>query len=212
MGTAETTVIAQRMVMGATLAAVARASAVVLAALELFCVVASFIFSRYCRVYRFFLLPQYRYVSNQLFHAPTALDAARQLMECLLPRRDTPFAVRADDYGAYMMLCQLRGRRDLAMPEVRALAERDREDDSLYCLTLYTYLICHRSLQETCARLFTHRNTVLYRVRRMREDFNIPIDDPDRQLSLLLSSALMLLELGHEDAVLPGDSEATGAQ
>ena len=142
---------------------------------------------------------------DRLFHAPQALDAARQLMECLLPRRDQPFAVKADDYGAYMMLRQLRGRLDLALPEVRTLARRDREDDSLYCLTLYTYLICHHSLQETCARLFTHRNTVLYRVRRMREDFGIPIDDPDRHLSLLLSAALMLVELGQEDALMPTD-------
>ena len=142
---------------------------------------------------------------DKLFHAPTALDAARELMACLLPRRNRPFAVKAEDYGAYMMLMQLKDRRDLALPEVRALAERDREDDSFYCLTLYAYLICHHSLQETCARLFTHRNTVLYRVRRMREDFGIPIDDPDKQLSLLLSSAFMLLELGQEDAILPGE-------
>ena len=140
---------------------------------------------------------------DRLFHAPRACTAARELMECLLPRRDRPFAVKADDYAAYMMLRQLRDRRDLALPAVRALAERDREDDSLYCLTLYTYLICHHSLQETCARLFTHRNTVLYRVRRMREDFGIPIDDPDQHLSLLLSAALMLLELGQEDQIFP---------
>ena len=46
----------------------------------------------------------------------------------------------------------------------------------------------------------------------MREDFGIPIDDPDKQLSLLLSSALMLLELGQEDKILPADNETTGTQ
>ena len=88
---------------------------------------------------------------------------------------------------------------------VRAIGERDREDGTLYCLTLYTYLICHHSLRETCERLYTHRNTVLYRVRRMREDFSLPIDDPEQHLPLLLSAALMLLELGREDALTPGE-------
>ena len=88
---------------------------------------------------------------------------------------------------------------------MRALGERDREEDTLYCLTLYTYLICHHSLQETCARLFTHRNTVLYRVKRMREDFDIPIDDPAQHLALLISAAMMLMEQGREDVFMPGN-------
>lgn len=140
---------------------------------------------------------------DRLFHAAAAYDAARELMDCLLPRKSKPFAVTADGFGAFMMLRHLEARRGLAMPAVRSLADRDREDDSLYCLTLYTYLICHHSLQETCARLFTHRNTVLYRVKRMKEDFNIPIDDPDQHLSLLLSAAQMMMDLGQEEYLMP---------
>ena len=89
------------------------------------------------------------------------------------------------------------------LPAVRALAERDRDDDTLYCLTLYTYLACHHSLRDTCERLYTHRNTVLYRVRRMREDFNIPLDDPEQHLSLLISAAMALLALGREEVFMP---------
>ena len=103
-----------------------------------------------------------------------------------------------------MVLRRLAGRAGLILPCVRALAERDHADDSLYCLTLYTYLICHHSLQETCERLFTHRNTVLYRVRKMREDFDVPIDDPAQHLALLMSAALMLMSLGQEERLMPG--------
>ena len=140
---------------------------------------------------------------GRLYQLTGCYAAARELMECLLLRHAHPFAVMAEPYSAYMMLRRLAQRADLALPGVRALADRDRADDSLYCLTLYTYLICHHSLQETCARLFTHRNTVLYRVRRMREDFNIPIDDASQHLPLLLSAALMLLELGQEEHLMP---------
>ncbi len=140
---------------------------------------------------------------ERLFALPEVYSATRALMELLLPRMPHPFAVRAEDYQALMQLKQLESRRDLALPAVRALGERDKEEGTLYCLTLYTYLICHHSLQETCARLFTHRNTVLYRVKRMREDFDIPLDDPGQHLALLLSAAMMLMEQGREDIFLP---------
>lgn len=137
-----------------------------------------------------------------LFHLTQTYAAARELMDCLLLRRSRPFAVTAEPYGAFLLLRRLSDCGELALPAVRALAERDREDDSLYCLTLYTYLICHHSLQETCARLFTHRNTVLYRVKKLREEFKLPIDDPEQHLSLLLSAAMMLMELGQEESLL----------
>ena len=143
---------------------------------------------------------------GRLFALPQIYSAARALMEALLSRVSKPFAVLSEPYGALLMLRQLSGRGELMLPCVRALSERDKADDTLYCLTLYTYLACHHSLQETCERLYTHRNTVLYRVRRMKEDFDIPIDDPDLHLGLLLSCALALLEQGREDVFMPGVS------
>ena len=86
---------------------------------------------------------------------------------------------------------------------MRALGEHDRAEGTLYCLTLYTYLACHHSLQETCARLYTHRNTVLYRMRKLREDFDIPLDDPAQHLALLASAGMQLVALGQEDGLMP---------
>lgn len=139
----------------------------------------------------------------RLFSLPEVYADAHALMDALLPRFEGCFAEAAEPWLGLMLMKRLAGSERLALPAVQRLAERDREDDSLYCLTLYTYLICHHSVQETSARLFTHRNTVLYRVRRMKEDFNIPIDDPDQRLSLLLSAAVMLLAQGREDAFAP---------
>ena len=142
---------------------------------------------------------------GRLFDLPKVYAAAREVMEALLPRADHPFAVLAEPYHAMLLMRHLAGRSDLALPSVQALGERDREDGTLYCLTLYTYLICHHSLQETCARLYTHRNTVLYRVRRMKEDFDIPIDDPGQHAALLLSAGIMLVAQGREDVFMPGE-------
>ena len=140
---------------------------------------------------------------GRLFRLPEVYAATRALMEALLPRLPHPFAVMAEPYQALMMLRQLGQAQDLVLPAVRALGERDRADDTLYCLTLYTYLCCHRSLQETCARLYTHRNTVLYRIRKLKEEYDIPVDDPDQHLALLVSAAMMLMELGREDVFMP---------
>ena len=144
---------------------------------------------------------------GRLFRLPEVYAATRALMALLLPKLSHPFAVMAEPYQALMMLRRLGEDRELMLPAVRALGQRDMEDDTLYCLTLYTYLCCHRSLQETCARLFTHRNTVLYRIRKLKEEYDIPVDDPDQHLALLVSTAMMLVELGREDVFMPRSSD-----
>lgn len=42
--------------------------------------------------------------------------------------------------------------------------------------------------------LFTHRNTILYRIKRIREDFGIPLDDPASHTELLIGTSLILLK------------------
>ena len=102
-----------------------------------------------------------------------------------------------------LLLKNLEGREDLIAQEVRALAAHDREKGTQYCETLYYYLICCRSLQKTCEALFTHRNTVLYRIRRMQEEFGIPLDEPLKHADLLLSVSLLLFEAKGPDFFLP---------
>ena len=102
-----------------------------------------------------------------------------------------------------LLLKNLEGREDLIAQEVRTLAAHDREKGTQYCETLYSYLTCCRSLQKTCEALFTHRNTVLYRIRRMQEEFGIPLDEPAQHADLLLSVSLLLFESKGPDFFLP---------
>ena len=141
---------------------------------------------------------------GRLYDLPRVYADTLELMNAVLPRFEGRFAIAAEPWLALLLAGRLAATSEsLALPAVRRLAERDREDDTLYCLTLYTYLICRHSLRETCERLFTHRNTVLYRVRRMKEDFGIPLDDPDQHTALLLSAAMMLVAMGREEAIGP---------
>ena len=93
-----------------------------------------------------------------------------------------------------LLLKNLESRSDLISPELRALAEHDRKKETQYCETLYFYLIYSHSLKKTCDALFTHRNTVLYRIGRIRDDFLIPLDDPERYTELLLGTAILLFQ------------------
>ena len=109
------------------------------------------------------------------------------------------------------MLTAARRYRSLILPQVKALAACDREKGSQYCETLYHYLTCGRSLKDTCAALFTHRNTVLYRIHKMREEFAVPLDDPTAYTALLLSTALTMLDsMGAEFFV--DDPEGTASE
>ena len=93
-----------------------------------------------------------------------------------------------------LLLKNLDSRDDLISPELRVLAEHDQKKGTQYCETLYLYLIYSRSLKKTCDALFTHRNTVLYRIERIRDDFLIPLDDSERHVELLFGVAILLFQ------------------
>ena len=141
---------------------------------------------------------------DSLYALPQVYVATHEVMDFLLLRSSHPFCVRAEQLHALMMLRRLQDRADLIASEVSALAHYDAAEHTQYCQTLLAYLLCHHSLQETCQRLYTHRNTVLYRIRRMKEDFGIPLDDPNRHLELLLSVSLELLAQHQENLFVHG--------
>ena len=141
---------------------------------------------------------------DSLYALPQVYAATHEVMDFLLLRSSHPFCVRAEQLHALMMLRRLQDRADLIASEVSALAHYDAAEHTQYCQTLLAYLLCHHSLQETCQRLYTHRNTVLYRIRRMKEDFGIPLDDPNRHLELLLSVSLELLAQPQENLFVHG--------
>ena len=93
-----------------------------------------------------------------------------------------------------IMLNRIQGCDKLISPEIISLAEYDKRKGSQYCETLYYYLTCDHSLKDTCEALYTHRNTILYRIRKMKEDFEIPLDDPKSHFKLLLEISLILLK------------------
>ena len=132
---------------------------------------------------------------DDLFTLPQLYRTAREALELMKDARFHGEAVcSAQQLRTPLLLKNLEGRGDLVSPELRRLAVHDREKGTQYCETLYHYLTCCHSLIKTSNALYTHRNTVLYRIRRLQEDFLIPLEDPSLHANLLLGVSLILFE------------------
>ena len=132
---------------------------------------------------------------DDLFTLPQLYRTAREALELMRDARFHGEAVcSAQQLRTPLLLKNLEGRGDLVSPELRRLAVHDREKGTQYCETLYHYLTCCHSLIKTSNALYTHRNTVLYRIRRLQEDFLIPLEESSLHADLLLGVSLILFE------------------
>lgn len=67
------------------------------------------------------------------------------------------------------------------------LEDYDAEHDSEYLNTLRVFLLSDGCLLDTAARLHAHRNTVVYRIRRIREILGTGLDDAALKFQLLMA-------------------------
>lgn len=140
---------------------------------------------------------------NDLFTLPQLYRTAREALELMKDERFHGEAVcTAQQLRTPLLLKNLEGRGDLIPIALRRLAAHDREKDTQYCETLYPYLTCCHSLKKTSDALYTHRNTVLYRIRRLQEDFVIPLEEPSQHADLLLGVSLILFDTKGPDFFL----------
>jgi PucR family transcriptional regulator, purine catabolism regulatory protein len=93
------------------------------------------------------------------------------------------------DLGLYRLLYALQGHTELREfydDQVRPLLEYDRRTGAGLMQTLEAFFRCHGSPTEMAHALHLHRNTVLYRLRRIEEIGRLRLDDPEVRLNLHL--------------------------
>lgn len=76
--------------------------------------------------------------------------------------------------------------------KIMAILHYDLDNKTDYANTLRAYLSASLSPQLTSEILFIHRNTVIYRVNKMKELFNIDFSDADQVFQLYFSFQLLL--------------------
>lgn len=72
-------------------------------------------------------------------------------------------------------------------PDVEGLIEYDRSHNTEFAHTFQVYLENERSQSRTAAVLNLHRNTLTYRLSRIRELIRADLDDPDERLHMIIS-------------------------
>ena len=101
---------------------------------------------------------------------------------------------RFSDYRLYYLLSHATGEfpLEIILPDgLRALYERDQQQNSNYIQTLQTYLDSNMNISKTASSLFLHRSSLIERLKRIERYLNLNLDDPeDRlQIQILLRTA-----------------------
>ena len=79
----------------------------------------------------------------------------------------------------------------LISPDIERLMEADTRHALSLTETLRAYLACNCNLTQTAERLFIHKNTLLYRLHRIKSVICCDLNDADERLLLALSFKLM---------------------
>lgn len=81
--------------------------------------------------------------------------------------------------------------RAFVHPMLQRLTEYDRVHETKLLRTLSVYLNKEANLHETAQALFIHRNTLVYRLQRIRSLLGLDLDDPDVRGMLRVGCALL---------------------
>lgn len=93
------------------------------------------------------------------------------------------------DLGLHRLLLSMHGHPELEeyyTDQIGTLLAYDQRTKSQLMQTLEAFFACHGSPTDMAARLHLHRNTVLYRIRRIEEIGKLDLNDPGTRLNLHL--------------------------
>lgn len=94
------------------------------------------------------------------------------------------------DLGLYRLLFNATERselNELLRESVGALIDYDQEHGTNLCATLEKFLESAGNRKKTASQLYIHRNTLIYRIRRIQELLNADLEDPETRLRLLVA-------------------------
>ena len=121
-----------------------------------------------------------------------ALEAAGLRRYLLDPPANYTFF---DAVKSYSLLCRIPREELLhyCSQKVYSIFQYDQAEHTDYIATLSAYLVANRSVKATAASLHVHRNTVNYRLARIRELFDLDLEDLRYAHQVLLSCQMIRL-------------------
>lgn len=76
---------------------------------------------------------------------------------------------------------------DLVHPTVMQVYYYDQEHNTEYLLTLAAYILLQKSIQQAAAAIHIHRNTMIHRLEKLKNDFGLDFKDPRMTTKLHIS-------------------------
>lgn len=95
-----------------------------------------------------------------------------------------------DDLGFFQVLfcsSDTEMLKDIYKRSLGILEDFDTSHDSDYTDTLRVYLLSDCSLLDTAQRMHTHRNTIIYRIKKIKEILNTELDNSKVKFDLLMA-------------------------
>lgn len=96
-----------------------------------------------------------------------------------------------NDYKVYDMMAAVlkssHNPRDFLNSSAQKILQYDSKNNSDYFKTMSAYLHNGRRLDDTANELHVHKNTVSYRINKIRELFHVDFDDTDTEFNLCFS-------------------------
>lgn len=104
-------------------------------------------------------------------------------------------------YDIVNTLAQSTNIRQFVFLPIYNIINYDTENNSDYLKTLNMYFKCHRSVKNTCEKLYIQRSTFYYRLDKIKELLDVNIDSPDIVHHIWFSFAI-LEYLGEMESLL----------
>lgn len=104
--------------------------------------------------------------------------------------------IHYDDLGIYRILSYEELQPELLQfykETLEPLVRYDKEKDSDLVETLKRYFACGSNLKKVSEEMYTHYNTVIYRMQRIKEITGLELDDPNQRLNVQI--ALKILDI-----------------
>jgi hypothetical protein len=125
---------------------------------------------------------------------PLALRQAKTALETGCRLDETQRLFRYNKYAteiAVREFAQLPGIEAYFHRAVHILRDYDREHGTEYCFTLRCMAEGYANQKQLASQLFIHRNTLQYRIDRIRELVDVDLENPDERIRISLTYRLM---------------------
>ncbi|MDQ3878289.1 MAG: helix-turn-helix domain-containing protein [Actinomycetota bacterium] len=133
--------------------------------------------------------------ADRLETIPRARQEVDRVLRVLNESRDSRKVAAAEDVASQLVLLELKElaleHPGLTQGVVVQIAAHDGEKNTSYLETLRAYLDAYGDVPRAATALNVHPNTFRYRLRRLREIFDLDLDDPNERLVIELQLRLL---------------------